>query len=298
MQKEVCTDAALLDDWQVVRAVSELYTGRVMTTQLLGQPIALARTADGQTIAWDNRRGEHADGQTLRTMPSEARYQTLVQYGHVWVCLRNPSRELFRIPEADEPDRRLFTGGRIRVKVSGLRLIENFLDMAHFPYVHTGILGAEPLTEVRDYQVDISSEDELYATGCGFHQPKASAMASQGREVEYTYRLPRPYCAMLYKSHSTQPSRFDVLAIFLQPSGQEECIAHPWRALLDDQHSDAEIRGFQQSIFAQDRPIIENQVPRRLPLDPRAERPVRCDAASTVFRRWLGKKGISFGAIP
>ena len=34
--------------------------------------------------------------------------------------------------------------------------MENFLDMAHFPYVHSGYLGIEPHTEVRDYDVDIT----------------------------------------------------------------------------------------------------------------------------------------------
>ena len=42
---------------------------------------------------------------------------------------------------------------------------------------------------------------------------------------------------------------------------------------------DAEaLRWFQQLIFGQDKPILENQIPKRLPLDPRAEIPARCDA--------------------
>ena len=32
MHADACANAALLDDWQVVRAVAELATGRVMTT--------------------------------------------------------------------------------------------------------------------------------------------------------------------------------------------------------------------------------------------------------------------------
>ena len=49
-------------------------------------------------------------------------------------------------------------GGSIAVGVSGLRVVENFLDMGHFPYVHTGILGAEPHTEVKEYDVEISAD--------------------------------------------------------------------------------------------------------------------------------------------
>ena len=56
--------------------------------------------------------------------------------------------------------------------------------------------------------------------------------------------------------------------------------------------------GFQQTIFGQDKPILENQVPKRLPLDPRAEMPVRADKSSITYRRWLAAKGVTYGTIP
>jgi phenylpropionate dioxygenase-like ring-hydroxylating dioxygenase large terminal subunit len=51
-------------------------------------------------------------------------------------------------------------------------------------------------------------------------------------------------------------------------------------------------------IFSQDKPILENQVPKRLPLNPRAEIPIRADAASAAYRQWLRDCGVQFGAIP
>jgi phenylpropionate dioxygenase-like ring-hydroxylating dioxygenase large terminal subunit len=53
-----------------------------------------------------------------------------------------------------------------------------------------------------------------------------------------------------------------------------------------------------QLIFAQDKPILENQLPKRLPLDPRAETPIRADAVSVVYRRWLRDHSVTYGAIP
>ena len=53
-----------------------------------------------------------------------------------------------------------------------------------------------------------------------------------------------------------------------------------------------------QLIFSQDKPILENQLPKRLPLDPRAEIPVRSDASSLACRRWLTAQGVTCGAIP
>ena len=52
-----------------------------------------------------------------------------------------------------------------------------------------------------------------------------------------------------------------------------------------------------QVIFHQDKPILENQIPKRLPLNPRSETPIKADEVSIVYRRWLNKKSISYGAI-
>ncbi|MEM9814404.1 MAG: aromatic ring-hydroxylating dioxygenase subunit alpha, partial [Pseudomonadota bacterium] len=34
-----------------------------------------------------------------------------------------------------------------------------------------------------------------------------------------------------------------------------------------------------------------------LPLDPRMEIPTRCDLTSVVYRRWLKRKGATYGAM-
>ena len=35
-----------------------------------------------------------------------------------------------------------------------------------------------------------------------------------------------------------------------------------------------------------------------LPLDPRAETPIRADKSAITYRRWLSDKGITYGVIP
>ena len=65
--------------------------------------------------------------------------------------------------------------------------------------------------------------------------------------------------------------------------------------LVDDTTTDAALVAFQQLIFLQDRIILENQRPRLLPLDPRAEIPTRADISSVAYRRWLKEKGLKFG---
>ena len=69
-------------------------------------------------------------------------------------------------------------------------------------------------------------------------------------------------------------------------------------SLVDSQSTIGFIRQFAQTIFAQDLPIIENQHPKRLPLDPQAETPIRSDRASILYRRWLSDLGVTYGVIP
>ena len=69
-------------------------------------------------------------------------------------------------------------------------------------------------------------------------------------------------------------------------------------SLLDDSNTDSVIRRFQQEVFAQDKPILENQSPKLLPLDPRAETPIRADKLAIAYRRWLSDLGVTYGVIP
>jgi phenylpropionate dioxygenase-like ring-hydroxylating dioxygenase large terminal subunit len=68
--------------------------------------------------------------------------------------------------------------------------------------------------------------------------------------------------------------------------------------VLDPESSDEAIRDFQLTIFAQDKPILENQVPKRLPLHPRAEMWAPADAGSAAYRRFLTRRGVRYGTIP
>ncbi len=90
----------------------------------------------------------------------------------------------------------------------------------------------------------------------------------------------------------------DVIAIFVQPLSEERIRAHMLLSVLDDDSDERIMRRFQQMIFGQDKPILENQFPRKLPLDPRAETPIRADKSAITYRRWLSDKGITYGVIP
>ena len=188
--------------------------------------------------------------------------------------------------------------GVVRVKCSPLRAVENFLDIAHFPFVHTDVLGAEPHTEVVPYKVDITeTENEVIATEVKFFQPQAAKSAGDGIITDYVYRVPAPMVSILYKTCPPKPDAQDVITLFVQPLDEETCDVWPWMALYDYDSSMADLIQFQQMIFLQDRSILENQQPRKLPLDPRLEIPTRADLTSVAYRRWLKRNGATYGAL-
>ena len=282
--QNVQVESALLDDWHVVADQCVLDSESSFSTRLFGIGLLLGTSSSGevQIVRTDNR----------ASVPARCRY------GYIWACLGRPAREIIEIPEADEDDRHLVNGGSIAVQVSGLRAVENFLDMGHFPFVHDGWLGAEPHTEVPPYTVAITEDNEVLATDCKFYQPVASPTASGGIMADYVYRVYRPYTVALYKTNPVEPERMDYIALFVQPLDEESCVAHPFLCYLKHNIEEREVRWFMQLIFAQDKPILENQVPKRLPLDPRAETPIRADASSVYYRRWLRSNEIAYGAIP
>ncbi|MDQ1194633.1 aromatic ring-hydroxylating dioxygenase subunit alpha [Agrobacterium sp. SORGH_AS 787] len=272
---------AMIDQWYPVGLVSRLLPAG-QETLLMGETIRVSRNGEGKASVVT------ADG---RVLPVTERY------GHVWSSLGAPEKPLFDIPEAEQPGRRLVDVGVVRVRCSPLRAVENFLDIAHFPFVHTDILGSEPHTEVENYKVEIREDaDEVWATQVKFYQPQAAKSASGGITTEYMYRVPAPTCSVLYKTCPPKPGEWDVITLFVQPLTEELCDVWPWMALYDDETPMTDLIHFQQMIFLQDRSILENQIPRRLPLDPGMEIPTRADLTSVAYRRWLKRHDFTYGA--
>ncbi len=158
---------AVLDQWHPIAAREDLTDGQPRSATLLDTALQVQWTAGGAVVS---------RGDTERPLP------VLERYGFLWTSLGSPPPELFSILEHAEPDRFNICAGSIGVNVSAPRAIENFLDMGHFPFVHTDILGAEPHTEVKEYDVEVSVDrEEILATRCRFYQPRAALSAAHGQ---------------------------------------------------------------------------------------------------------------------
>jgi phenylpropionate dioxygenase-like ring-hydroxylating dioxygenase large terminal subunit len=296
-------EAVVFDEWHILCALSDLRRGDTRRFTLFDEPLTVVRFVDDTVGVWRALGGSGgsaaAFGSRASVLTDAARLPIRLHCGYLWCSLGTPTRELFSLPEFFESDRRMSHCGSFGVHVSAPRAVENFLDLAHFPFVHQGVLGIEPHTEVQHYDVTVSDDArEVTAKGCRFYQPLAAPSAKTGFEVEYVYRVPHPYCAVLYKSCALDPSRNDVIAIFVRPISEEYISASLFMALLDDESTDVALLHFQQMIFGQDKPILENQRPRRLPLDPTAETSMRADRSSVAYRRWLHERGVRYGTVP
>jgi phenylpropionate dioxygenase-like ring-hydroxylating dioxygenase large terminal subunit len=280
-------ESILWDDWHPVGEMAQLQRAGIQHTMLLGVPVTLVLGADGSLQA-------KATG-GVRPGPLQ---HVDIRYGLVWLCLGTPGGDIVDFPETRESDRVVCTGGSVGVAVSGLRAVENFLDLGHLAFVHAGYLGEEPHTEIRAYKVEPLADGGILATGCRVYQPRPSPMDSEGFDVDYIYAVRRPYIVELFKANPVETGRMDMIALLAQPVTEERCVAHVLMAYPPHNVGVASLRWFQQLIFGQDRPILENQQPRRLPLDPRAEISVRADSSSAHYRRWLAAVGVRYGAVP
>jgi phenylpropionate dioxygenase-like ring-hydroxylating dioxygenase large terminal subunit len=215
-------------------------------------------------------------------------------HGLLWVAGADaPDAEPFAPSAlADLPRRRVLCGP-FDVATSAPRVVENFLDTAHFGFVHDGWLGDRAHLEVPDYRVE---PDALGRPGVPHYrawQPQASSAATGGAWVDYRYQLLSPLSALLRK-HAAGGGTDEAYALWTAPTGRERCRAWFTIATADAQ-ADAEVlREFQRGIFAQDRPIVESQRPRELPLSG-GEVHGAADRFSAAYRRWLRQIGFGYG---
>jgi len=213
--------------------------------------------------------------------------------GLLWL---QPEGDSARLPPFDaDADVRLrkLNVGPYDVATSAPRIVENFLDMAHFGFVHEGLLGDRGHGEVPAYQATVDAAG-MQARGCRAWQPQSNRLSAAGSWVDYDYDVGAPYAAMLRKAPDALAGYREAIALFICPIEPEASRVWFRMAVPDMQSSDEQLREFQDRIFMQDRPVLESQRPRRLPLSGGEVHGV-ADRSSSAYRRYLKGLGITFG---
>ncbi|MDD0815681.1 aromatic ring-hydroxylating dioxygenase subunit alpha [Curvibacter sp. HBC28] len=223
-------------------------------------------------------------------------------HGLVWVRLDASAEDsgLPAFPAEDDPELRKMNCGPYDVATSAPRIVENFLDMAHFSFVHEGWLGLREHPQIADPVVQDTPRG-LRATGCQAWQPQSNLHATAASLVEYSYEVTAPYCALLTKvpeAGSTAVAHWrESIGLYICPLTPETSRVWFRLAVADFESPDEKLAAFQHTIFTQDQPVLESQSPKRLPLDPKAERHVVCDRVSVAYRRALVRQGVRFGVL-
>src|ERR1700687_1298056 len=218
----------------------------------------------------------------------------LSHHGKIWPDLGvsgDTQEGVTLFSEWDDVSFRKVGAGPYLFRAHGPRVIENFLDVGHFPFVHAGFLGDPGHTEVGDYEVE-TTFDGIVARDIGVWQPDPDG-TGQSAEVKYTYRVLRPLTAYFLKSHQDQ--KFSIFSC-VTPVDERESVAWMIMAInYASQTSDEQLRKFQDVVSGQDIPIVESQRPELLPLDLQAELHLRSDRTAIAYRQWLKKIGLKYG---
>lgn len=229
-------------------------------------------------------------------------FEAREQHGLVWVRLQPPAQaEPLADPPAfapgDDPAWRTVLCGPYELNTSAPRLVENFLDLSHFGFVHEGWLGERGHAQVQTGAVE-EGEAGLVVRDARAWQPRAYAGADAGAWIAYRYDVPHPFAAILRKDATEGDPVSNAIALFIRPDGHEGCTAWFVMATRGDSSTDQELIAFQDAVFAQDRPVVESQSPRALPVGrttPVAEVHGPADRVSSAYRRYLKRLGIELG---
>ena len=317
--------------WHPVGKLSDL-AGGPHAVVLLGEDVVVWQSPDGAYQAWADRcphRGTklslgHVVGgrlecayhgwqfdaggqcQVIPALPNfvpptrqrACTYAVRQAYGLLWVQL-TPGEQPFPLFAAEVDTRlRKVNCGPYNVNASAPRIVENFLDLSHFAFVHEGWLGTREAVAVPHYDVTPTPTGVL-ATGCKAVQPRSSVHSVCNAMVEYTYEVVSPYAAVLTKVPEAGTTLVadlrESIALFVCPVTPETSTVWIRMAMNDFESPDDKLIDFQNTIFGQDQPILESQRPKRLPLQAGSEQHCAADRMSVAYRRFLVDTGITFG---
>jgi len=223
-------------------------------------------------------------------VPSRARqdsFEVALRYGLVWVRL--DGRAATTIPAApawEDPTLKVAVGTPYTWPTSAPRRVENFVDLAHFAWVHDGSLGRRdhpvpPVPVIRRTGGELRFEYLPAAV------PDTAAEAMVGPSQ---YRMPMPCTVDIAFELDGRPGVRRQLWMTASPLDRGSCRCF-WFIARSDGHDedDGPHLEFQARILAEDEPVVCNQDPPELPLEAGSELSVRTDRVSIEYRRWLGE---------
>jgi phenylpropionate dioxygenase-like ring-hydroxylating dioxygenase large terminal subunit len=267
-----------------------------------GTPLSLGWIADGQLVCAYHGWRYRADGACSlipsipagQPIPAKAKaraFKALEKYGLIWVSLGEPKGEVPEFPaEFSDPAfiwQPYFSEGRWNANAA--RMFENLADYSHFAWVHPGILGdrSQPLCpDVKIETIDGGFQYEI-ETPVNRLNPKLTA------RQRYVVHL--PFMLLIQRWQPGGVERHTNIYLCTPMTSKEtRFFRFAGRNYRDSQPDDL-LNKKHQTIFSQDKVIVESQRPEELPTDLAEELHLRGpDTPAIEYRRRLRQMGVSW----
>jgi phenylpropionate dioxygenase-like ring-hydroxylating dioxygenase large terminal subunit len=213
-------------------------------------------------------------------------YQSQDAYGLVWVALAEPVAPIMPWPEFADPDWRALEPLHYSWNASAGRIVENYLDAAHFPFVHDGLLGKREDTLIDPYHHTLERTERGLTFYLDQEEP-AAPDTDEGEKLRLTYTAYMPFVCQLVKTTSRGETH---VPLFVCPkSDTESDLFCPILRNVDrEPEQDDGYVYIVDTAAKEDKVIVESQRPEQLPLDLAEEMHIKVpDAAGVLYRRLL-----------
>lgn len=222
-----------------------------------------------------------ADQSMIPPRAAVATFPAVERYGHVWTVLEEPVRELYENPHWKDLDLEWLAAEPLDSSTGVGVAIENFRDVAHFPFVHEVSMGPTPEVvaplEVQREGFDVFMARELDAgTGDWAEQGDCTmyyhCSAPGFATITYDYeRLGRRVVAGF-----PSPVAYDRLVIFWGVANEVGFRGDSLEANLE----------IETEVYREDLPIADKLEPREIPWDREfQEHSVPSDVFTLNYRR-------------
>jgi phenylpropionate dioxygenase-like ring-hydroxylating dioxygenase large terminal subunit len=228
------------------------------------------------------------DGATVPPAAHLATMRVEERYGLVWVCVGEPDGAIPHIAHEDDPAFRRINSGMQAWQVSAPRMVDNFCDISHFPWVHVGTFGAGqsplvPRIELGDlgdgwygyaYEVDANNPDLAEAT-TGTDEAVVHRRMSTGFHLPLTVRSTIEY-----------ESGLEHILLLCSTPVDDTTSLFTFVVWRNDDHSTdpEEIIAFDRAIGAEDQRMLE-RLHGTMPLERTDLVSVQADRCSVEWRR-------------
>jgi phenylpropionate dioxygenase-like ring-hydroxylating dioxygenase large terminal subunit len=234
-------------------------------------------------------------------VPSKARvaaYHCQERYGLIWVSFNQPRWPIPEVPELEAPDRSVLSCGPYVWNADASRQLENFTDFGHFPWVHPGTLGDPNRVVVDKHSVQVKDGHVMYYY---YLRPEPEneqfkVFGREKREVKPSkhshYELHLPYTIIMRQDWGGADQM--VYLFVAQPIGKEHCrgFMQTSRNYGHDQDP-SHVRQFLDTVFAEDKAIVECQRPNFVPFDLADELHLDFDCVAVNYRKLMRATGLA-----